>query len=288
VPKVLIDGNLVEVPATALFNDDGATPFVPPASPAPTGRVFTEDEVAQIRQQEKDKLYGRIDTLQNNISQLTEQVGGLTAAEQRRVAEMEQEQARLEAEARRAEEQGLDPSDLIERTRSEFQQQIEQVNSTWEQKWQEAEQQRLAAEAAAAKEREFGALRDYTQQQVAARKDEIDPRFLPYITGNSREEVDAAITRAVESTNEIFAELQQAMAAQQPGGLLVPNPGQPPAPPAAPALPGTRVTVPGQDPAQQTQTLTAEQIAAMPMDKYAQLRRQMNIGNQSNDRGLFG
>jgi hypothetical protein len=48
------------------------------------------------------------------------------------------------------------------------------------------------------------------------------------------------------------------------------------------------VTVPGQDPAQQTQTLTAEQIAAMPMDKYAQLRRQMNIGNQSNDRGLFG
>jgi hypothetical protein len=285
VPKVLIDGNLVDVPTTALFSDDGSTPFVPPTPTPPVGRTFTEDEVAQIRQQEKDKLYGRIDTLQNNITALTEQVGGLTAAEQRRVAEMEQEQARLEEEARRAEEQGLDPATLVERTRSEFQQQIDQVEQSWQQRFEAEQEQRRAAEAAAQKEREFSALREYTQTQVEANKDKIAPQFLPYITGNSEEEVNTAIERAVSATEEIFNEMQQALGAQQPG---VPVPAQVPAVPAAPALPGTRVTMPGQDPAGQTQQYTAEQIAAMPMDQYAEFRRRLNIGSQSNERGLFG
>lgn len=282
------DGSLVDVGLDALFADDGQT-----ALNVPTGPVFTADDIARARQEEKDKLYGRIDTLTATINSLNEQVGGLTAEQQRQKAEAEQERERLAQEARRQEEGQLDAQSLVDRARDEWQQTLAQKEQEWNSRFEAEAEQRRAAEALAQREREFGELRDYTLTQVEANKEKIAPQLLQWISGNSKEEVDAAIARAIETTDQIAAEMQQAIGGQVPGQdpanqQFAAVPGAQPVPPA---VPGTRPTGgPGNsDPAAGfSQQLTAEQIANMPMDQFAKLRGQMGIGGQGNNRGLFG
>jgi hypothetical protein len=202
---------------------------------------------------------------------------------------LEEEQKALEAERRAQEESDLDAKSLIQRREQEWSSQLQEMNNTWEQRFNESEEQRKAAEALAAREREFGDLRDYTLAAVEANKDKIAPQLMGWIGGNSKEEVDASIARAVETTDSIAAEMQQ-MLGQPP---VDPNQqyiqvGQPGVPPP---LPGTRTTAGPTDidPAgQQSQTLTAEQISNMPMDQYAALRAKLGIGGQGNNRGMFG
>jgi hypothetical protein len=281
VPKVLIDGALVEVPATALFADDGQTPFAPVAVTDPaTGRTFTEEDVARIRQEEKDKVYGRLEEANSALAELRDQVGSLTAAEQRRAAQLEEETQRLQAEARRQEEEGLDPATLVARAREEWQQTLANKEQEWNSRFEQEAQARQQAEALAAKEREYTDLRDYIQGQVEANKDSIAPELLPWIQGTSKDEVDAAIARAVETTNSIAEQFQQLAQLQQFQQPVVAQP---------PATPGTRTTAPvGTDPGAQFQQLTAEDIANMPMDQYAKMRPRLGIGAQGQNRGLFG
>lgn len=283
----LPDGNVVEVGNDALYNDDD-TPFTPTLSQAATGQTFTADDLARVRQEEKDKLYGKIDTLTQELNGFKEQVGSLTAAEQRRQAQAEEEKTRLEAEARKREEEDLDAKSLLQRREQEWQQQIQGLEQTWEQKFQQAEQEREQALALAQKEREFADLREHIAAQVEANKDKIAPQLLGWITGNSREEVDAAVARAIETTDAILADIQQSQPGAVPPGVAV----QPGAQPTPPVLPGTRavggpanVDVNAQ---YGTQQLTPEQIANMDMAQYANLRKQMGIGGQNNNRGLFG
>jgi hypothetical protein len=278
VPRVIIDGVPTEVPANMIFQDDGQTPLLP------AGRIFTEDDIARARQEEKDKLYSSIERNNTELTQLREQVGSLTAAEQRRQAQLEEEQARLEEEARRQEQSTMEPQALVQQQRQEFDQRIQQMNQDWEQRFQESEQQRQIAEAQAAKEREFATLRDYTLSQVEANKDNIAPQLLPWIQGNTQAEVDASIQRAVATTNEIVADLQQAQIPDPTQQVQQPFSAQPP------TLPGTRPTggPANTDPSAGFQQLTVEQINAMPMQEYAKLRPQIGIGGQNNNRGLFG
>lgn len=286
MPKVLIDGTLVDVPDTALFSDDGASPYVPTLGQAVTGQTFTAEDIARARSEEKDKLYGRIDTLTQTVTALNEQVGGLTAEQQREKAAAEEEKQRLEAAARAKEEEELDAKSLIARKEQEWQQQLAATTQTWEQKFNEQAEKAAAAEAAAAKEREFGDLRDYAIAAVKQVEDKIAPQLLGFVQGNTREEIDASIARAIETTDAIAEEMQAALGGQVP----VQQPFVPGQPPAAPQIPGTRVTTgpSGVDPGAQYQQLTAEQINAMPMDQYAKLRGQIGIGGQSSNRGLFG
>lgn len=291
MPKVLIDGVLTDIPASALFADDGTSPFVPPVSQQV--QTFTADDMARARQEEKDKLYGRINQNDNVISELQSKVGELTAAEEQRLAAAQAEEQRLAAEQRRQEEEGLSARDLIARRDSEFDSRVNELNQTWEQRFEAEQQARQAAEAAAAKEREFSTLREYTQQAVATHENDIAPQLLEFISGNTQEEIDASIARAVTATQAILEEIQggqqitdpqaQQYVLQQPQQQIV-------APQQLQPLPGTRITggPANSDPAAQYQTLTAEQIAGMPMGEYAKLRGQMGIGGKGNNRGLFG
>lgn len=290
MPKVLIDGALVDVPANALFADDGQT-----ALNIPTGPVFTSEDLERVRSEEKDKLYGRIEENNKELTDLREQVGSLTAAEQRRQAQLQEEQARLEEERRRQEEEGLSAKELIARARDEWNSELTQREQDWNARFEEERQAREQSEALRQKEIEFGQLRDYTLAAVEANKDKIAPQLLGWITGNSQEEIDAAITRAIETTDQILAEVQQATGQQQvqqvvgPDGQVIAV--QPGAQPVPPVQPGTRaVAGPGMiDPAGVgTQTLTQEQINDMPMSQYAELRKRLGIGGQGNNRGLFG
>lgn len=295
MPKVLIDGNLVDVGADALFADDGQTPFstltqgVPP-----TGRVFTEEDVARIREEEKNKLYGQITDLKGEISGLRESVGTLSAAEQQRLQEAEAEKKRLEEAARAKEEEEMDARQLLARKDQEWRENLTNMEQSWEQKLAEERAARERTEAVLQKQQEFEELGSYINSQVEANRENIAPQLLPWIQGNTKEEVDANIARAVSTTEAIVADLQQAQ--QQPLA-----PGQQPfvvedfsqqqqQQPVLPVLPGTRPTGgPGNtDPAAQYQTLTPEQIRNMPMDQFAKLRTQMGIGGQSRNQGMYG
>lgn len=290
MPKVRMpDGSLVDVGTDALFADDGTTPFGNPNPQAtPPGQTFTAEDIARARSEEKDKLYSRIESLTSELTGFKEQVGSLTAAEQRRQAQAAEEKARLEEEARKAEEADLDAKTLLQRREQDWNSQLTSLNQTWEQKFEEERKQREAAEAVAAREREFNDLRGYIQAQVEANAEKIAPQLIPWVGGNSKEEVDAAVARAVQTTDEIAASLQEALPNQQQQQIVVP--GQQQVAPQPPAMPGTRVTTgPQSDPNQQFQQLTAEQIQQMPMSEYAKLRDRLGVSSgSSNNRGLYG
>lgn len=272
----LPDGSFVEVGNDSLFNDDDTPLTFPTTAQAVTGRTFSEDDVARIRQEEKDKLYGTINDLRNEITGFREQVGGLTAAEQRRQEQAQQELERAEAERRSQEEEELSARELIERRDREWQERLDQMNNDWSSKFETSEQERQNEAALRAKERQFNDLREHIQNQVAANQDKIAPELLPWITGNSVEEVDAAVAKAVETTNQILAGLQQSGQVPPPQETLIPVGVRPVGGPSS------------VDPGQQFQTLTAEQIAQMPMDQYAQLRSKIGVAPQGQNRGLFG
>lgn len=289
MPKVLIDGNLVDVPAEALFADDGTTPFGAPAAPAtPAAQpALTEEVLQQVAERAAAAVNSELTAVTSRLDELGNTVGSLTAAEQREAARLQEEQQRLEAEQRRQEEEGLSANELVQRARAEWQQSLAQQEQAWNSRFEESEQKRLEAEALAAKEREFNNLRDYTADQVEANKDKIAPQLLQWVGGNTTEEIDASIARAIETTDAIAAEMTEAFGQQvQPGQVQVPvQQQQVQAPVGVSPLAGP----PGYDPTGAgQQTLTPEQIANMPMDQYANLRRNLGIGGQSNNRGLFG
>lgn len=293
MPKVLIDGNLVDVPADALFADDGQTPFAQQAPATPVAApALSEEAIAQITQQVAGELDSRLEGVNSRLEDLSGTVGSLTAAEQREKARLEQEQAALEAEQRRQEEEGLSAQELVARARAEWDNTLTQKEQEWNTRFTEQEQARQQAEALAQKEREFANLREYIAGQVEANKETIAPQLLQYIGGNTQEEVDASVARAVQTTNDILAEIQAANGGQQvdPAQVVVPQVPQQQVAAPQQAFVTRAAAGPGNfDPTGLgQQTLTPEQIANMPMSEYANLRSRMGIGGQGQNRGLFG
>jgi hypothetical protein len=244
-----------------------------PAQP----HVFTEQDVERIRQEEKNKLYGQVE----NFKQLAEQREAELKSYQEKEAAQAAAEAAAKAEAdrvaaeelRKAEEADLDAKQLVERSRLEFQRQLQESDEKWENRLKATQDERDKAEALAVKEREFSALREYIQQQVDANADKIAPQLLGWIQGETNEQVDAAIARAIETTNAIVADIQQLPA---PEGTV---------------LPGTRPTSGpvDLDPMSQYQQLTAQQISEMDMTEYAKRRNQLGPGRASqSNKGLFG
>ncbi len=299
MPKVLINGVPTDVSLDQIFQDDGTTPFGTTATQAVTGgRTFTEAEVEAIRAQEKDKLYGQLTRTTEELTSLREQVGGLTAEQQRREAALAEEQARLEREAQAKEEEELTSKQLLDRRQKEWEDRLAQTEQTFNSRLEAEEQKRQEAVALAAKEREFSDLREYITTQIAANADNIAPQLVQFVGGNTREEVDANIARAIEGTNQITAEMQSMLNPQQ----IDPATGQPvqqfqqefvqqPQPPSQVATPGvTPFSGPSAiDPSgQYSQQVTPEQIANMNMTEYSNFRSKMGIGGQQTNRGLYG
>lgn len=293
MPKVrLEDGTLVDVDITNILADDGQNPFVVPV-PAQT---FTAEDVERIRAEEKSKLYGNQERLQQTISSLEEKVGTLTAAEQARLDAAQAEQARLVEEAKQAELDAMKPNDRLEA-------QLAEQSAQWQSQLANLTESLEIERALRQKDQQFNELREYIQEQVAAHTTgetaDIAPQLVRWIGGNSKEEVDSAIARAVSTTQSILEDIQQTQQPQidpatgQPIPQVVQDLQQIVPPQSPPTFSGSRAwSGPANlDPAGAgTQVLTAEQIANMTMSEYAQKRKTL-IGaaasSQSN-RGMFG
>lgn len=181
----------------------------------PETKTFTEEEVLrrieEARKQEKDKLYGKVNTLDDRNKQMAEELAALTKEREDRQAKEAKARTAAEAETKRLSEEKLSAQELVEARAREFEEKLNQERTSWEQKFSQIEQQREQEKLIAAKEREFNELATYIQSRARDCDTDasIHPSLLALINGNSKEEVEQSIELLKVKTNEIVEDFQQ-------------------------------------------------------------------------------
>ncbi len=228
-------------PITSRRTGQGQNPTPPPAS-SNGALQFSAADLEAAREQEKSKLYNRIEAMENQFKTMQEErQAALDAAA---AAEAAAEETRKSKE--------LEEMDL--RTR------LETMEATTQQRFKQLEEDRQTAEAMLEQERRLGALLTYRANKLREFGPQIMPQLLDFVSGNSEEEIDAAIVAMVERTNSIVNDVQAVQNQQYT------------------QMRGAGVTAPvgsPQDVIPQTQTFTAEQIRAMSPQVYAQHQAQL-------------
>lgn len=204
----------------------------------PTGRFFTEEDINKARQQEKDKLYPRLSTMEEQLKALQ--------------AERESEAA----ERKRLEDDALAAQRAKEESEMEVRQLLTQKEKEWENRWNDLQQQREQDRAIFEQERRLVELDRYRQERIEQEQEWIIPELRDYVRGNTVEEVEASIEEAKARSAGIMANIQ---AAQQPF-----NPVR-----------GASPTAPPMGPMEQQPTyeqLSPQDIKNMSMDDYRKMR----------------
>lgn len=242
------DEIVIPVEATEAFHAEANTV-------APKGKVFTEDEVENIRKQEKDKLYKRLEEAENRYKTMEEQVSTLATEREKAIREA-QEIARKEEEIRRQREfDELSAKELLKRTEDEFNVKIKNVDAEWQNRFAQIEQERQAQSALLDKERQLREVETYRQRRVHESQDEIIPELIDLVAGNTPEEIEASVEILRQRSAAIIESIQQAT---QPSRVK-----------------GVSVTAPSVGPMEtqtEYQTLNAEDIRNMTMDQYVKMR----------------
>ena len=251
VPPVVVsgetgDGFIAGVEAPEISKRRTGNGQGPPPQPQPEpnrGPVqFTAADLEAAREQEKSKLYNRIESMEKQFDTLAAE--RQAAIDAQRAAEQQAE------ETRKAKE--LEEMDL--RTR------LETMEAANQQRFLQLEEDRKTAEAMLEQERTLSSLAHYRSEKLREYGPQIMPQLLDFVVGNSPEEIDAAIVAMVERTNSIVSDVQ-AVQNQNYTNMR-----------------GAGVTAPvgsPQDVVPQTQNFTAEQIRAMSPQVYAQHQAQL-------------
>jgi hypothetical protein len=213
-----------------------------PAEQRPAYR-WTDEDIENARRQEKEKLYPRIEDMNAQLRQLSDEREAEKAERQRLADE-------AEALRRSEEEKNMETRDLLERREKEFQTQIDQLNARYD-----------ADRAVFQKERELQEAEAYRRDRIAQEANEILPELRDFITGATPEEVDASIETMKQRTASVLANL---VAAEPPQVPYQPRGAAPTVPPVGPMeqLPSY-------------ETLTPEDIRGMSMDDYKRYRTQL-------------
>jgi DNA repair exonuclease SbcCD ATPase subunit len=249
--------------ATAFEAEAGTAPVVnvsgvdaPTVTTTNSTKFYTDEDLARVRSQEKDKLYPQIESLKEELNSLRKEKEEEAA---RKAAEAEAEAARL----KEAQESELDAKSYAELKTKELQEQLER--------------ERLERERAFAlleREKTYADLQAYRQQVIETERDNIIPQLVDFIQGNTREEIAARVEELKERSASILESAQSAMQN------------------ARKEMKGTSITTPPAGPLEtnmEQRTLTAQEIAAMPMNEYAKYReRIMSESARGKSRGLFG
>lgn len=201
---------------------------------------WTDDDIAKVRQEEKDKLYGRIEDLSSQMQ---------VFQEQQRAAEAERERLEQEAaDARRLQEEGeMEVRDLLAKREKEWNDQLAERDARYE-----------ADRAVFERERQLADTELYRRDRMAQEAEFILPELREFITGNTPDEIDASIEAMKLRTESIF---QNLAAAEPPQAPFQPRGAAPTAPPVGPMeqLPNY-------------QSLTPDDIRTMDMETYKRYR----------------
>ena len=256
--------------------DGGGGGSAPPANPndvsplninvnqPPPGQYFTAEQLEAARQQEKDKIYDRVKRAEEQASQFKTEIERLTAAEDAREAEAKAQREAADAEAKKAADAKLSAEELVAAKTAE-----------WEKERTKFREEMEAQQAFMAKERQLMDIQGYTQQRVAEAiaNNQLAEDFVDYIGGNTREEVDASINKAIQKTANIVA----SMSGQTPPGNPAPSGVSPTG--FGPSGPLDNLT--GQ------RNYTAADINKMSMEEFAAFRKTSGLDKAGQNKGLL-
>ena len=251
--------------AAAFEADAGTAPVVNVSGvDAPTvtttdsvkSKFYTDEDLAKVRSQEKDKLYPQIESLKEELNSLRKEKEE-EAARRNANAQAEAERAKAEALSE------LDSKSYADARLSELQEQLERER-----------QERERAFALLEREKTYADLQAYRQQVIEQERENIIPQLVDFIQGNSREEIAESVERLKERSASILESAQSAMqnARKEMKGTSIS------APPAGPLETNS-----------EQRSLTPQEIAAMSMNDYAKYRdRLMSDSARGKSRGMFG
>lgn len=160
---------------------------------------FTAEQLEAARRQEKDKLYGRLESSDAERKALLEELATLRKEREERTAAETRQREEAEAAAKAKKESEMSAKALLEQRTQE-----------WETRFAEIQAEREREREALAKEAEFNRLRAYTQERLAAERNNIAPELIDLVSGNSQEEIDASIDVLKNKTSAILESVQQA------------------------------------------------------------------------------
>jgi len=225
--------------------------------------VYSADDIAKAREQEKAKLYPQMEKMKEELATLKKAREEQAAKEAEREARIAEEASRQEALRKEQEESELSAKELLAKKEQEF-------NSL-------LENERLERERAFAlleQERRFQELQNYRQTRLEQERDNIIPELIDLIDGDSQEAVEQSILNLKEKSARILNSAQAAMQS------------------ARQQMAGTRITAPAAGPLDndsEQKSYTPDGIRGMDMAEYAKQRAKL-LGNAASNRGqgLFG
>ena len=226
-------------------------------------KFFTQEDIEKAREQEKSKMYKRLETMQEQVSRLESEAQQRAEAEEAKQRGIMDQQRQEEAAAKRRLEDEMSTKELLAQKEQEWQQQLLQVQGQVE-----------AERALRERETQFAQLMEYRQQVVQQYSDRVAPELLDLIDGESAEEIVASANDMAARTERILAQTAEAMQTQRQ------------------QMPTARVTMPtsGENAGSQ-RNYTPEEIRNMSMSDYAKHRKSLLGGGASGgptNRGLFG
>ena len=236
-----------------------------PAEPSEPSEVsvFTADDLAKAREQEKAKLYPQMEKMKEELSSLKKKAEEDAAHEAEKAAQRAAKKAEEVAKQKQKDEEELSVKELLAKKEQEFQSQIDA--------------ERLEREKAFAlldRERQYQELMNYRQGRLEQERDNIVPELIDLINGNSQEEVEQSIAMLKEKSVSILQSAQAAMQniRQQQKGASVTAPSSGPL-----------------DNDSEQRSFTPDSLRDMSMADYAKQRAKL-LGSAASNRGqgLFG
>ena len=235
-------------------------PTVTEDAPTQTQKFYTEEDLAKVRTQEKDKLYPVVEQLKSEVAALKKDKDEKAA---RKAAESEAKAAEKAEKDKAKMIADLDAKDLIKLTTDELREQLERERSERERAFALLEQERTYAE-----------LQNYKQNLIEQERENIIPELVDLVAGNTPDEVSASLESLKARSAKI---LESAQAAMQN---------------ARKEMRGTSATLPAAGPLEtnmDSRQFTAQDIAAMSMNDYAKVRdKLMSDAARGKSRGLLG
>lgn len=224
-------------------------------------KFYTEEDLARVRTQEKDKLYPQISSLKEELDAIKREKEEDTA---RKLAEQSALEAQLAEETKRKQEEELELRDLLKVKESEWNEQLERERN-----------ERERAFALLEREKTFAEIQSYRTNRLEQERDNIIPELVDMINGNSIDEIEQSIQGLKAKSSSILDAAQQAMQA------------------ARRDMTGTRVTTPPNagplDIETGTRQFTAQDIESMSLAEYAKYRDSLlSPTAQGRSNGLFG
>jgi len=218
------------------------------------GRTFSEAEVAEVRKQEKDKMYKRLSDSDTRVQGMQEQIDLLNKERDAAAAEAAGKQEEAARVLKEREEAELSAKELIGIREDEFNAKFKAMDEEWQSKLSAIETAREQEAAVIARERELIELQTFTTQAMQQAEANIIPELRDLVSGNTPDEVANSIALLTERSSAILDSVRQSTQSGRRGPAVT-------SPPVGPM-----------ETQSEQQTLSADDIRNMPMDQYVQMR----------------